>query len=57
MLADDFARFISLEAARPGIPAGDDAPVVQHVYGIVGYGLDQEAVASFVCQGRYMAVL
>ena len=52
MLADDFARFISLEAPRTGIPACDDAPGVQHVDGIVRHRLDQEAVAFICSAGR-----
>jgi hypothetical protein len=57
MLADDFARFIPLEAPRAGIPACDDAIMVQHEDGIVCHSLNQEAVASFFTQGGNKPVL
>ena len=46
MLADDFFGRITLETLGAGVPAGDDAAGVQHVDGIVGDRLDQDAVAS-----------
>src|SRR5580700_3040533 len=52
MLADDFMRFIALEAVCAGVPTGDDAGRVEHVNGIVRYGLYQEAVTSVLRLGN-----
>jgi hypothetical protein len=48
MLADDFRFLISLEAGRAGIPACDGSSRIEQVDGVVGYRLDEQAIASDV---------
>ena len=52
MLADDFFAVISLEAARPGIPAGHRAGGIEHINGIIGDGFDQQPISALVDLGR-----
>src|ERR1700760_1318997 len=52
MFADDLGCLVALEPSRTGIPAGDDAVLVQHVDGVVRHGLDKKAIATVVAQRR-----
>ena len=56
MMADDFGFLIALEAPRAGIPAGDDAILVQHIDGVVMHRLHHQAVEALVRFGIAQAV-
>lgn len=41
--ADDFLRMVALDSFGSGVPAGDIALGIEHVQGIVGHAIDQQA--------------
>jgi acyl-CoA synthetase (AMP-forming)/AMP-acid ligase II len=56
VLADDFVWLVALEALRAGVPASNDAVRVQHVDGIIRYGLDKETIPSIFSQWNVLLV-
>jgi hypothetical protein len=51
MLADDLARGIALDPLRAGVPADHATVGIEHVDGIVGDGVDQQAENIRTLQG------
>ena len=50
------AGCIALEALRAGVPARHDAVGIEHVDGVVGHRLDEQAIATLIGQGRHETV-
>jgi hypothetical protein len=56
MLAEDLGLRVALEALRAAVPAGHDPAGIEHVDGIIGDRLDEEAVAALVGRGSVQLV-
>ena len=54
MLADDFLGGIAFDALRAGVPVGDDAAGVEHVDGVIGHPLHQNAEPPLALQQRVL---
>ena len=54
MLPDDFVGSVALDALRAGVPIDDDATGIDHIDGVIGHALHQNAKLPLAFQQRVL---